>query len=72
MTIYVVIIKDRHSDLDVHVFKTHSEATSFAIRWCEIYSLDRKYEYHDYEIFESFDYSCEGDSVLIYKKDIEL
>ena len=72
MKVYVVVLEDRHIDIQVEVFKDRGEAIAEAKRQAKDgcrYGED--YKEHNYDGWEFHaDFSCEGDCVFV--KEVEL
>jgi hypothetical protein len=76
MTVYVIIIQDRHSDVDAEVWTDEEKAIS---RAKEIAHENAQFQeqvrdilfYPDYDLFAGIVYSTEGDMVTIRRKEIQ-
>ena len=76
MKIYIVIIKDRHTDTTAHPFTDPGEAIDWARSKAKEYARQPEdYEEHDYGKDEGWlfyaDYSCEGDHTRVVTTELD-
>ncbi len=73
MTVYVVTIEDRHSDLEVKVFERVEDATEHAMGVANYGASQNDMEV-EISIVEGFPtqyiYSCEGDNVTVHSCEV--
>lgn len=73
MTVYVVLIEDRHADAGVEVFASETAAVEHARAFAKKYAL-RPEDYQEKRIADWVfyaSYSCESDSVRVERKEVQ-
>lgn len=72
MKVYILIINDRHSDIDVEVFsdkeKSITQAKALAKKYCRHEDDYEERKVADWIFYAQ--YSCEGNSITVLEKEV--